>query len=393
MRNLALSTVYAGLVLSAATPTMAQEVLKIGHIVATSGPLKGPAEPSIAAFDIAVREINNAGGVNGKKIETIRFDTGSDPRQASVGARKLAQDDKVLAIVGPFSSGEAAVTVNDAERQKVLMIPAAASRPGLLEGKTYSWRLTEDENTQFERLLTSMRSKGIKMDSAAIVYVSDEAVSNAAGTQNYPDLMKKFGIKFGTPIPIQYKSFDLAPQVAKVIEAKPDIVALAALPEPASKVVHELRRQGFTGRIISSQIAADPAMVELLGKDGDGMLVVASFWKGRTARSAAFDKAFVEENAKRGIHKIGAHHSDAQTYDAVYLIKDLMEKAHVTGDPAKLAEERDAIVAGMKGIRFSGVIGDNICFTGHDAELPGYIIEIKNGQWTKFDETPANPCS
>ena len=134
-------------------------------------------------------------------------------------------------------------------------------------------------------------------------------------------------------------------------------------------------------------------MVELLGKDGDGMLVVASFWKGRTARSAAFDKAFVEENAKRGIHKIGAHHSDAQTYDAVYLIKDLMEKAHVTGDPAKLAEERDAIVAGMKGIRFSGVIGDNICFTGHDAELPGYIIEIKNGQWTKFDETPANPCS
>ena len=177
-----------------------------------------------------------------------------------------------------------------------------------------------------------------------------------------------------------------------MIEAKPDIVAIAALPEPASKLVHELRHQGFTGRIISSQLAADPAIVDLLGTDGDGTLLVASFWKGRTAQSAAFDKTFVAENAKRGIRKLGAHHSDAQTYDAVYLIKDLMEKAHVTGDPAKLVEEREAIVGALKGIRFSGIIGDDICFTGHDAELPGYIIEIKNGQWTKFDEVPANKC-
>ena len=392
MKRLAFLATAACLLCAAVTPTWAQNTLKIGHIVATSGPLKGPAEPSLAAFDIAVDEINKAGGVNGKQLETVRFDTGSDPRQASVGARKLAQDDKVLAIVGPFSSGEAAVTVNDADRLHILMIPAAASRPGLLEGKTYTWRLTEDENTQFKRLLASMRANHLKMDTAEIVYVSDEAVSNAAGTQSYPQLMKEAGITFGTPIPIQYKSFDLAPQVAKVIQANPDFVALAALPEPASKLVHELRRQGYKGRVISSQIAADPAMVDLLGKDGDGTLLVASFWKGRTPQSAAFDKKFVEENAKRGIVKLGAHHTDAQTYDAVYLIKTLMEKTHVTGDPAKLAEEREAIAAAMKGVRFTGIIGDNVCFTGHDAELPGYIIEIKNGQWTKFDQAAANPC-
>ena len=47
----------------------------------------------------------------------------------------------------------------------------------------------------------------------------------------------------------------------------------------------------------------------------------------------------------------------------------------------------------MKGINFSGILGDNICFAGNDAELPGYIIEIKNGQWTKFDEAPADKCN
>lgn len=377
---------------AAAQTAPAAGTIKIGSIVATSGPLKGVAEPSIAAFDIALAEINAAGGVNGRKLEMVRFDTGSEPRQASVATRKLAQDDGVLAIVGPFSSGEAAVAVNDAERLKVLMLPAAASRPGLTDGKTYLWRLTEDERTQFSRLLQSMRAKRLAMDRAEIVYVSDEAVSNAAGTQSYPALFKDLGIAHGPPIPIQYKSFDVAPQVAKVVQSNPDFVAVAALPEAMSKIVHELRRQGYRGRVVSSQIAADPMMVELLGKEGDGTLLVASFWKGHSERSAEFDRKFVAENARRGIRKLGAHHTDAQTYDSVYLLKRLLEKAGTTGDPAKLASERQALVDALKGIRFTGVLGGEICFAGNDAELPGYVIEIKNGEWTKFDEAPADKC-
>jgi branched-chain amino acid transport system substrate-binding protein len=389
-------SVLALLPLLLGSPALAQGAapapIKLGFIVATSGPLKGVAEPSIAAFDNAISEINAAGGVNGRKVEAVRFDTGSDPRQASVGARKLAQDDGVVAIVGPFSSGEAAVTVNDAERLKILMMTPSASRPGLTDGKAYTWRLTEDEGTQFSRLLQAMKAKGIKMDKADIIYVSDEAVSNGAGTQSYPALFKAAGIAFDPPIPVQYKSFDVAPQVAKIVQSNPDVVAVAALPEAMSKIVRELRRQGYMGRIISSQIAADPLMVELLGKEGDGTLLVASFWKGHNARSMEFDKKFVAENEKRGIHKLGAHHSDAQTYDTVFLIKQLMEKAGTTGDPAKLPAERQALVDAIKGVRFSGVLGDDICFAGNDAELPGYIIEIKDGQWTKFDEAAANKC-
>ena len=70
-----------------ALPAHAADTIKIGNIGVTSGFLKGPGEPALAAFDIAVEEINAAGGVNGKPIELIRFDTGSDPKQAAVGAR------------------------------------------------------------------------------------------------------------------------------------------------------------------------------------------------------------------------------------------------------------------------------------------------------------------
>jgi len=382
----------AVLTFNLANPAFAQTI-KIGNLVATAGPLKGVAEPAVVAADIALAEINASGGINGRKVEFVRFETGSDPKQASVGTRKLAQDDGVLAILGPFSSGESAVAFNDAERLKVLMMPNSASTPGLTDGKTYGWRLSEDEEKQFGRLLRSIKAKGIKADTAEIVYISDEVVSNTAGTKLYPKLLDQNGIKHGTPIAVQYKSFDMSAQAAQILRSNPDLVAIAALPDSASKVIKELRRQGYKGRIIGSQIFSDPNVVKLFGPEGEGTIMVAGFWRGFNARAQAFNDKFVAEAAKRGITKAGAHHSDAQTYDTLFLMKQVMEKAGVTGDPAKLEQERAAIVAGMKGVKFSGILGDNICFAGNDAELPGYIIEIKNGQWTKFDEAPADKCN
>ena len=390
--RLAAASLTAAALLASAATGIAQETIKIGNIVAASGPLKGPGEPTIVAVDIAVEEINAKGGINGKPIQLIRYDTGSDPKQASVAARKLIQDDGVLAIVGPFSSGEARVALNDAERLKTLMMPTSSSAPGLTEGKEYSYRLTEDEQKQFGRLLASMKAKGIEAKTADIVYISDDVVSNVTGTKVYPVLLEKAGIKAGDPIPVQLKSFDMSAQAAKILQDAPDFVAIAGLPDQASKVIKELRRQGFKGQVIGSQIFADPNVVELFGPEGEGTLIVASFWKGRTEASQAFNDKFVEEANKRGIHKLGAHHSDAQAYDTVYLIKQVMEKAGVTGDTAKLDEERQEVVDGMDGIKFSGIIGDNVCFAGHDAELPAYIIQIKGGEWTKFDEVPADPC-
>lgn len=375
-----------------ALPALAEDTIKIGNIVTTAGVLKSVAEPAVVAADIAVEEINAAGGINGKKVELIRFEASSDPKQASVGARKLAQDDGVLAILGPFSSAEFSVALNDAERLKVLMMPNSASTPGLTEGKTYSYRLSEDESKQFGRLLKSIKAKGVKADTAEIVYISDEVVSNAAGTKLYPTLLDAAGIKHGTPIAVQYKSFDMSAQAAQIMQSNPDIVAIAGTPPSASKVIKELRRQGYKGRIIGSQIFADPNVLELFGPEGDGTLLVAGFWKGFNARSQAFNDKFVAEAEKRGIHKLGAHHSDAQTYDTLFLMKQVMEKAGVSGDPSKLTQEREKITAAMQGVSFSGILGDNICFAGHDAELPVYVIEIKNGEWTKFDEAPADPC-
>lgn len=386
-----LTAAAAALAIAAATPTYAQEIV-IGLNTVMSGVLKTVGETTVTSVDIAVGEINAKGGIGGKKIKLIKFDTGSDPKQAAVGTQKFAQDDKALAIIGPFSSGEAAVAFPVGERLGIVEIPNAASTPNLTKGFTYAWRLTADEATQFTRLIKTLNKKGIKTEKAEIIYASDERVSNISGTMFYPAIFKANKVAFGDPIGIQLKSFDVSAQVAQALERKPDVVAIASTPDAAGKVIKELRRQGFQGRVIGSQIFADPNALELFGTDANGMIIVAGFWWDRSDATRAFTKKFASLNAERGLTtKKIPHHTDAQAYDIVYLLKAAMEKAKVTGDPAKLAEERTAIRDALKGITFTGITGDNTCFNGErDARLPGFVVEIKDMKWNLYDTWPAD---
>lgn len=387
--------------LTAAAGTLAAPVLAqarevvIGLTMVKSGPLKTPGEATETSVDLAVAEINAAGGIGGKRIRLVKFDTGSDPRQAATAAQKFARDDNALAIIGPFSSGEAAVAFPVGERLGIVQIPNAASQPGLTGNFSYAWRLTEDEGKQFGRLLTTLQRRNIPAARAEIIYISDERVSNVTGTQFYPALLRARNIAFGEPVSFQYRTFDVAPQVTQILQRNPQVVALAATPDGAGKVLRELSRQGFRGRVIGSQIFADPNSVELFGPEGDGMLIVAGFWWDRNDATRAFTAKYREENARRGLaHKRIPHHTDAQGYDIVYLYKQVMERANVTGDPARLAAERTAIRDALQGIRFTGVTGENICFDAQrDAELPGFVVEIRNLQWRLFDSHPADQCA
>jgi branched-chain amino acid transport system substrate-binding protein len=394
MKRRTLLAAAAGAIAAPALHAQVRDIV-LGLSMVKSGPLKSPGEATETAVDIAVAEINAAGGIAGKPIRLVKFDTGSDPRQAATAVQKFARDDNALAVIGPFSSGEAAVAFPVGERLGIVQVSTSSSAPGLTGSNTYAWRMTEDEGKQFGRLLSSLQRKNIPATRAEIVYISDERVSAITATQFYPPLLRERGIAFGEPISFQYRSFDIAPQVTQILQRSPEVVALAATPDGAGKVLRELRRQGFRGRVIGSQIFADPNSVDLFGPEGEGLLIVAGFWWDRNDATRAFTMKYREENARRGLpQKRIPHHSDAQAYDTAFLLKQAIERANVTGDPARLAAERTSIRDALRGIRFTGVTGENTCFdAARDAELPGFIVEIRNESWSLFDSFPADACS
>lgn len=370
----------------------AQELV-LGLSYAKTGRYASVAAPTEVAVDIAVAEINAAGGVNGKKIRVEKFDTGSEAKNAQVAVQRLAQDAKALAIIGPFSSQEAQVAFAASERLEIVQIPNSATAPGLTQGKKWAWRVVEDEGKQFARLLKSLETrKLVREKTAVVIYPSDEFVGKSLA-QWMPKLMEANGWKQVIP-PEGYptNAADLSPHITKLQGKNPAVVAFAGLPGGAAKVMREVRRQGHDSIMIGSQVMADPDIAKILGADGEGAIYVTWYWWNANERTRSFERKFVEEVKKRGLNKGGAHHVDASAYDIVYVLADAMKRAGTTGDPAKLQAERAAIRDALAKTELEGVSG-RICFDkDHDAELAGYIIGIRKGERYLVDAHPSDKC-
>ncbi len=374
-------------------PALSQDLV-LGLTHAKTGRYSGVGVGTEIAVDIAVAEINAAGGINGRKLRVEKFDTGSDAKNAQVAAQKFAEDAKALGIIGPFSSQEAQVGFAAGERLEIVQIPNAASAPGLTKDRRWAFRLTEDEGKQFGRLLKTLAAKGgVTNRTAAVMFPSDEFVGKSLASW-MPNLLEASGWKMVIPAEgFPTNATDLSPHVTKLKGNSPGVLAFAGLPEGTAKVMKELRRQGHTSMLIGGQIFADPDIAKILGPDGEDATYVSWYWWDTNDRTRQFERKFLEEAKKRGVNKSGAHHVDASAYDIVYVYADAMRRAGISGDAAKLKAERTAIRDTLQSTNIDGVIG-KICFSrDRDSELPAFIIRIKNGQRTLLDTHAPDRCS
>ena len=119
--------VLAAASLAAACGASAQETLKIGAIYSTSGPGAFLGVPEERGLRLKADEINKAGGINGRKVELVVYDSEGNTTKAAQLARRLIESDKVLAIVGPSSSGESLQVLPIANELKTPLIAHAGT--------------------------------------------------------------------------------------------------------------------------------------------------------------------------------------------------------------------------------------------------------------------------
>jgi len=375
-------------------PATAADEIVIGLSYGRTGLYSTINKTTEVAVDIAAAEINAAGGINGKKVRIVKFDTAGDPKQAVVAVRKFARDDKALAVIGPFSSSEARVAFAAGEREKIVQIPNASSAPKLADKFAYAFRMTESEYIQMLRVVKTLKARNALKKSIAIMYGTDDVVSKAVGLFIMKPIFEKEKIDISGPYGFSLKAFDVAPQVSQLKGKELDYIGVATITGPAIRVLKELRRQGINAPLIGGQIWADPEIIEGFAGLGDGSVFATYFFYDRNDKSREFTKKFVEGAAKLGITKPFPHHVDVSAYDTMYVLKKAMETAKVTGDPSKVVAERAAIRDTLGTLTYDDlVIGDGICFDKvGDAQLPGYILTMKDKKWSMLEAHAPLPC-
>jgi branched-chain amino acid transport system substrate-binding protein len=387
--NARLLGLAATLLILAHAPGHAQDIL-LGYLPSSAGPFATLSRTNEIAAQMAIDEINAAGGIASKKLRIIAFDTAGKPDQAVVGLRKLAEDDHVLAVIGPLSSAECRVVFPAGERIGVVAMSMASSAPKLAEPFTYGLRNTSDEGYMFQKVMKTLQDKKYPIATGSVAYATDDVISKTMGEVVLPNIMKQFGTEVKGSVTFQTQAFDLSTQVSQLKSQASDAIGIGAGPEAAIRLAQELRRQGVSGRLIAGSTIGDPELARRMGNDGNGTVIPSTFYPGVSDKAKTFDEEFVKRAKAAGLERSAASQFDAATYDIVQFYAYAMKEAKVTGDAAKLAAERTAIRDTLRAMKNYPALEGPISFGQNgDALKPVYVIEMQAGHWNLIGAYPA----
>ena len=346
------------------------KTVKLGFVTAYTGPGAAYGVAMKEGVDLAVEEINK--NPNTKvKIDLKTYDTKLVKAEAINAFKKCIEQDKVLAIEGPMTSGEMFAAGPVAQQSKIVAFGTGTTAPGITDIGDYIFRNAIPGKLAIPVTVKKAHDK-LGFKKVAVLY-SNNNDQMVGENQIYQDLFKEMGLEVVATETFADKDTDFSAQLTKIQAANPDVLVIAGLYQEGSLIVKKAREMGMNQPIIGNNGFNSPAYIEQSGAAADGTLV-ATPWnpESKSEKAQAFRKAFV---AKYG------HEPDqfaAQAYDAMYVMHQAVEQSGTTTDRKKF---RDTL-AQIK--NFEGATGKFEFDQNRDPKMDLAVLEVKDGKWVPF---------
>ncbi len=371
---------------------LAGSEVKLGAAFPLTGIWSEWARKDKVALDMAMEEINAAGGIGGVKIAVALYDTASKPPESAALVRRLVTDDKVLAILGPFSSSECEVAFPVGVQLKVPMIAQASSKPGIgAANRPWGFRMNVDEARQAAPAIKYW-VKHYNIKTAAVMHDAKDAVGQILGSRVLPAVAKMNGVSIineGNFLTYQTKDIDFSAQVTKLKTMQFDGLIIGGAYPDAINIVKEFRRQGLRQPITGGNPLMHENFAKNTGEAGEGVVAPSAFNPFvPDPRVQGFVKKFMEKAQAAGVPGI-PEFVNVNVYDAVYLLKSVAEHKGVTNRPDDLARDRERIMQGLtETTSFQGLAGKFGFNKDGDGVKDMYVMMVKGGRWTQADFAP-----
>jgi branched-chain amino acid transport system substrate-binding protein len=347
-------------------PAFAQDKLTIGIMVPTTGSEATYGQDMVNAVNLAIGEINTAGGVLGKQLASIVGDDACDAQQAVNAASKLASSG-VVGIVGGYCSGATVPTLKIYGDAKLpMIIPAANSTKLIPANPGNAFMINSTGNDQVAKAIEYFTAKGIK--SIAIVNQGD------AYSQDLADLTKKNWEAAGNTVTAfettNKGEQDYSAVVTSIKSGSPDAVFWTAYYADGGLLIRQLRESGYQGLIAVGDGSNSPELFKIAGPAGEGVIGFSN----PTADFLPDAKTFAENYQKAYGTAPGPY--STLSYDATKLLAWAFTTAGST--------DFDKVVATLQSANFTDTISGPISFTPEKtlARSNFVVLEGKGGAWT-----------
>jgi len=326
-----------------APQALAQDTIKVGAILAVTGPASFLGSPEAKTLEMMVADINAKGGIGGKKVVLIIKDSGASSEKAISFAKQLIEEEKVLAIIGPSTSGETMAIKALAEESKTPLLSCAAAEVIVNPVASYVFKTPQKDSQAVIRIFQQMKKMGI----SKIGVLSSNTGFGKAGKDQIEKLAAEHGIQIVVSEVYDSKATDLTAEVTKIKAANVQAIVNWSI-EPAQAIVIKNARQlGLTIPIFQSHGFGNIGYVKAAGVAAEGVIFPAGrlLIAEELPASNPQKKVLVsykneyETKYKEDVSTFGGH-----AYDAMLLFTEAVKKGG--NDRAKVRAELE----GLKGV-------------------------------------------
>jgi branched-chain amino acid transport system substrate-binding protein len=338
-----LSLILAVVSFCLAGPAAAGETIKVGALLAVSGPASFLGTPEARTLEMLVEKANAAGGINGIKIELLIKDTGGSPEKAVSMAKQLIEENQVFAILGPSTSGESMQVKQLAEESGTLLISCAAAEVIVQPVAKWVFKTPQSDSHAVIRIFERIKKLGL----TRIGVLTSNTGFGKAGKAQLEKLAPAYGLTVAASEVYDKTATDLTAEVTKMKAAGAEALVNWSI-EPAQSIVLKNARQiGLTIPLFQSHGFGNVGYVKAAGAAAEGvvfpagrLLVAGTLPDSNPQKKLLVDyKRTYEARFSEEVSTFGGH-----AYDAFLLLQ-----AGLKGGGANKEKARDAIEA-VKGL-------------------------------------------
>lgn len=343
--------------------------------------LSGTGTTSGTNFDngikLAVKEINAAGGILGRKIEYTSLDTQSQPQVAKALAQK-AIDQNAYVVMGPVFSGSILVSMAETRRAEVPNFTGGEASAITKQGNPYIFRTSFTQDTAMPKVARYLKDS-VKAKSVAIIWVNNDF--GKGGLDTMKKALDAQGIKVAAEISTDPGQLDFSGAVLRAKQANADALFVYTNEEESARALRELRKQGYDKPVVGETTLTSQKVIELAGEAANG----ATAHVGLTADAPQptikkYNEAFQKE------YGVKSDHNGLKGYSAMYVVKAVTEKI------GKF--DQKAFAKAMHGMRLSakdypGVLLDVSFDDNGDLDRESFMTGVVNGKQVVTATLPA----
>lgn len=354
--------------------------IKVGVNMELTGGVSIYGQSSYNGIKLAVDEINAAGGINGKPVELVVYDTKSEASEATNGAMKLITEDKVKALIGPATSGSAIAAQQVATEYKVPMIAPAGTAANVTvdnNGQVRQYIFRAPFIDPFQGQVMARFAREDLQAKTVAIYVDNSSDYSKGQSDEFAKVFTQSGGQLLTKEAYLNKDVDFKAALTKIKGLNPDVIYIPGYYQEVAMIIKQAREMGITQPLLGGDGWDSPQMFEVAGASLTNAFMSNHYSGGDSDPKV---KEFEEKYEKKYGAKPEAF--AALSYDSMMMLADAMKRAG-TSDPAKVTE---ALAATKDLVLVTGKISFD---KYHNPIKSAVIIEYKDGK--KAFRTKINP--